>query len=259
MLETYSETSYTGSNFSDLYREEKNYWWSRARRNLINRFIRKLALLSDSTMVLDVGCGGGALLSSLQGCRKLFGLEPSIQGAIQSAAKTRARIVRGNAEDLPFKKGHFDILTSLDTIEHVDDDSKALRNFHHVLNDKGIVVLTVPAFKFLWSPRDVLLGHKRRYTAAGLKLLLKKVGFKIIKCSYINSFYFPGLFLYSLSKRIVRPYSKPKTDILLLPGWIAALFSFILKVEESILLHMNIPLGTAVLCIAKKERDMSQC
>lgn len=252
MLETYSETSYAGGSFSDLYTEEADYWWSKARRNLVNRFMAKFASPPDSMMVLDVGCGGGELLSSLEGYGKLFGLEPSVPGATQSQTRTRAKVIRGKAEELPFKEGIFDILTSLDVIEHLDDDSRALKNFHRVLNNQGIVILTVPAFKFLWSPRDILLEHKRRYTGAGLKLLLEKCGFKIIRCSYINSFYFPGLLLYSLSKKLSRCTSKPRTDILLLPRWIDKLFSFILKVEENILLHTNIPIGTSILCIAKK-------
>lgn len=259
MSETFSETSYAGSSFSDLYREEANYWWSRARRNLIKRFISEFALPKDSMMVLDVGCGGGELLSSLKGYGKLFGLEPSVLGVTQSQAKTTARVVKGKAEKLPFKEGLFDILTSLDVIEHLNDDSQALRNFYRVISNQGMVILTVPAFKFLWSPRDILLEHKRRYTVAGLKLLLEKTGFEIIRCSYINSFYFPGLLLYSLSKKLSRCNRRPKTDILLVPRWIDRLFSFILRVEENILLHIDIPIGTSILCMAKKEKKLRQC
>lgn len=257
MLETYSETSYAGDSFSELYREEADYWWSKARRNLIKRFIRKFVLPKDPMMVLDVGCGGGELLSSLRGYGKLFGLEPSIQGATQSRTKTKAKIIRGKAEELPFKEGLFDILISLDVIEHLNDDNRVLRNFHHILNNQGIVALTVPAFKFLWSPRDILLEHKRRYTAAGLKLQLEKCGFKIIRCSYINSFYFPGLFLYNFFKKLPGFSNKPKTDILLLPRWIDRLFCSILKIEENILVHTDIPIGTSILCIAKKGEAIS--
>ena len=208
-------------------------------------------------MVLDVGCGGGELLNSLKGYGRLFGLEPSSAGATRSQA--RAKVVRGRAQQLPFREGLFNILTCLDVIEHLDDDAKALENFHQILNEKGVMILTVPAFKFLWSPRDILLGHKRRYTATGLKQLLEKCGFKIIRCSYINSFYFPGLLLYSLCKKLSGSSSKPRTDILLVPKWIEGLFSFILKVEENILLHTDIPIGTSILCLVKKREKISQC
>lgn len=199
-----------------------------------------------------MGCGGGGFLSSLKGHGALFGLEQSALGAAYATAKIGAKIVRGDAGALPFKGGNFDVLTSLDVVEHLDDDGKALRGFYRVLTAKGIMILTMPALSFLWSSRDVLLGHKKRYTVKELKLLLEKNGFKVIRCSYMNSFYFPALLFYSLFTRVVGRKARPKTLFSAIPGWLAAVFSWILRLEEDILMNTNLPIGTSIFCVAEK-------
>lgn len=250
MSETSLETTFTACNFSELYREEEDYWWSAARRRLVSRFLWKYSL-SQNPKIIDVGCGGGGLLGSLKGHGSILGLEHSALGAASAAEKTGGRIVRGDAENLPFKDGCFDVLTSLDVIEHLDDVN-ALRDFYRVLSSGGIIILTVPALNSLWSPRDLLLGHKRRYTVKKMRQLLEKTGFKVMKCSYTNSFYFPGLLIYGLLKRLFKQKATPRTAIMSLPSWISILFDWILKAEENILMYANLPIGTSILCVARK-------
>lgn len=250
MSETSSGTTCTDCNFSDLYREEEDYWWSKARRRLVSRFLWKYHIPLNPR-IIDVGCGGGGLLGSLKGHGNIFGLEHSAFGAAFAAGKNGGRIVRGDAENLPLKDGCFDVLTSLDVIEHLDDVN-ALRDFYRVLSSGGIIILTVPALNSLWSPRDLLLGHKRRYTVKKMRQLLEKTGFKVMKCSYTNSFYFPGLLIYGLLKRLFKQKAPPRTAITSLPSCISILFDWILKVEENILMYTNLPIGTSIICIARK-------
>lgn len=245
-LETTSE-----GDFSDLYKEEESYWWSAARRRLVSRFLLKY-LISQNPRIIDVGCGGGGFLVSLKGQGKIFGLEHSALGAASAAEKTGGRIVRGDAVGLPFRGNSFDVLTSMDVIEHIDNDGKALSDFYRVLSPEGIIILTVPALNSLWSPRDILLGHKRRYTVNNLRRLLEETGFTVMKCSYTNIFYFPGLLLYALLKRGLKQEAPPRTAILSLPSWISILFDRLLKVEENILMFTNLPIGTSILCVARK-------
>lgn len=252
MSETSLKTTSTGCNFSDLYREEEGYWWSIARRRLITLFLRTYST-SRSPRIIDVGCGGGGFLRSLKGFGKLFGLEYSASGSIYASEKSDARIVRGSAVALPFRDNSFDALISLDVIEHLDGEEEALKDFSRVLDKDGIIILTVPAFNLLWSPRDVMLEHKRRYTVKRLRALLEKAGFKVIRCSYTNAFYFPGLLAYSLIKRLFKGDTKPKTAILSLPSWLSTVFSGLLKLEEYILTYTNIPIGTSIICVARKE------
>lgn len=246
-----SETTYTGYDFSDLYEKEDSYWWSAARRGLVGRFLSKYSSAKNQR-IIDVGCGGGGLLKSLQGCGKLVGLEYSDYGARCAAGKSGAKVVRGSAELLPFKDSSFDVLTSLDVIEHLDDDAKALEGFHRILCTEGVLILTVPAFNLLWSQRDVMLGHKRRYKLKELRSLLEKTGFKEIRCSYTNVFYFPALLIYGLIKRFSKRENRPSSGVISIPSCISSISGWILKVEETILMRTDLPIGTSILCIAKK-------
>ena len=52
----------------------------------------------------------------------------------------------------------------MDILEHLDDDAKGISEFYRVLSKGGMLILTVPAFKFLWGIQDEVTAHKRRYS-----------------------------------------------------------------------------------------------
>ena len=57
-------------------------------------------------------------------------------------------------DDIPFAPGSFDIVAALDVLEHVDDDRAALQSLCAQLQPGGLLLLTVPAFPFLWGRHD---------------------------------------------------------------------------------------------------------
>lgn len=257
MSETSSETTSMENSFLELYREEDRYWWSISRRSLVSQFLKKYIQFPQSVRLLDVGCGGGGFLASLGGYFSLFGLEYSFNGAVTTSLRTNAKVVRGAAENLPFKDGSFGVITSLDVLEHLEDESKALRSFHRVLDKRGLLLLTVPAFNILWSPRDLILNHKRRYTLVSLRRVLEKAGFEVVRCTYTDSFYFPGLLLYGLICRFFKQTAVSKNTIfvLSLPAWLGTLFEWFLRIERKLLKYINIPLGVSIICVARKKGD----
>lgn len=254
MSKTSVETTSTTYDLSDFYEEENRYWWSVSKRSLIKRFFRRYSTFSNPR-IIDVGCGGGGLLNSLKDYGRLFALEPSPLGAAKTLAKTNAKTIRGDAEHVPLKNESFDVLTCLDVIEHLQDDKRACEELNRVLSKGGILFLTVPALNIFWSSRDELLGHRMRYTTKGIRNLLKAAGFRVIRCTYTNSFYSPGLLALALYEKMFGRKIKPKTAILSIPHGLAKLFSWILKVEENILMHIDLPIGTSILCVAKKEMN----
>ncbi|NIV31845.1 MAG: methyltransferase domain-containing protein, partial [Anaerolineae bacterium] len=92
----------------------------------------------------------------------------------------------GAAEDLPLEDGSFDLVFLLDTVEHCDDDDAVLRECYRVCAPGGHLVITVPAFMWLWSHNDVLNAHKRRYTTKELGEKLTPLGFQIQRMTYNN-------------------------------------------------------------------------
>ena len=94
-------------------------------------------------------------------------------------------------QPMPFDEGTFDAVSALDVIEHNEDDIAILKDSYRILKPGGHIIITVPAFMWLWTHNDDLNAHVRRYTAAELKHKLSQAGFNIKRVSYNNFFIFP--------------------------------------------------------------------
>lgn len=97
---------------------------------------------------LDFGCGDGRFLSSLAGKRlgRLIGIDVSRE-AIETARRTlpgTALLHRKQLAPLPFADQAIDSITILDVIEHIAEQRLLLDEFHRVLKDDGMLIITVP-------------------------------------------------------------------------------------------------------------------
>src|SRR5690606_25250607 len=70
----------------------------------------------------------------------------------------------------------FDIVLSLDVLEHIERDEVALSQWVSILKPGGKLVLSVPAHQRKWSNGDVWAGHFRRYDKEPIRQLVEKVG-----------------------------------------------------------------------------------
>jgi ubiquinone/menaquinone biosynthesis C-methylase UbiE len=148
---------------------EATHWWFVQRRNLFAAEIRRLRLPAK-TSILDVGTGTGANLRLLKelGFSRVAGLDPSPDVIRLCAAKGLGVVTPGSACAIPFDDESFDFVMATDVIEHVDDDSLALREIARILKPGGAVLITVPAFRALWGLQDERSHHKQRYRLAAL-------------------------------------------------------------------------------------------
>src|SRR5205085_10711934 len=137
---------------------ERSHVWVAGRRALVQRLLdRHRAGRVESAV--DVGSGTGSFLEVLERyANEVVGIEPLVR-------EGNGRMKPGDVQRLPFDAGSVDLVTALDVLEHVDDGS-ALAELRRVLRPGGLIVATVPAFRFLWSARDELAAHRRRYRRA---------------------------------------------------------------------------------------------
>ena len=143
----------------------------------------------------------------------------------------------------------------MDLLEHVSDDRLVLEEIYRVLRHKGIAVITVPAFRFLWSSHDNVLMHYRRYQQKELRNKLKNSKFTILKISYYNCFLFPIIAGIRLLKNLISKMIKNKseeTDITYVPKAINRLLVFVLKLEKSVLKHLDFPFGVSLISVVRK-------
>ncbi len=94
----------------------------------------------------------------------------------------------------------FDSVIALNVIEHIADDAQAIRNALSLLKKNGRLIILVPAGKWLYNQLDQELGHFRRYTRAGLNLLLNSSGLTIADSRFFNA---PAIFGWWFSGKIL--------------------------------------------------------
>lgn len=131
--------------------------------------------------VVEVGCGSGALLRELavRG-HECHGIETS-PDALEVADQMLAGFPGARISDGPQGgwEGSFDTLLSFDVLEHIEDDVAALRQWVSWLKPGGTAVLSMPAHRAMWSPRDAWIGHYRRYDKADMLELAQAAGLNV--------------------------------------------------------------------------------
>jgi SAM-dependent methyltransferase len=211
--------------------------------------------------VLDIGCGAGNMFHHLARYGTVVGVDNNPKPLL--VARERGYDVReGAAEDLPFEDESFDLVSLLDTVEHCDDDIAVLRECYRVCAPGGHLVVTVPAFMWLWSHNDVLNDHKRRYTAPELRDRLESFGFRIRRMTYNNFTMFPMAAALILLRRgteaepdLASPHFDDESyqvEMEPVPPLLNSILRGVTWTESQVLRWMSLPVGTSIICIAER-------
>jgi SAM-dependent methyltransferase len=233
--------------YSTFAEVEDCHWWFVARREILFSLLRTRIHLPDDAEILDVGCGTGATLQALSQRYKAFGIDPSSLAIDQCRARGLANAAVGTLEEFPFPGKSFDLIAMLDVIEHIDDDVAALQLAKKLLKDGGHILLTVPAFQFLWSKHDEINQHKRRYAKRVLKECLEKSGYTVDFISYYNTFLFPLAFVERVFEKILR--TDASIALKIPPAPLNALFTRLFGCERWWLEVGPFPFGLSLLAI----------
>lgn len=236
--------------YRQSYNLEKEHWWYSARRSIILYFFKLYKGESPEARLLDAGCGTGYTLSQLSRYGDAFGIDLSGDAVELSQKRNLRRLQFASIDKLPFKNNAFDWIFSLDTIEHLENDIEALKEFNRVCKTGGYIFLCVPAHRFLWSGEDVVSQHKRRYTQRSLIALVGETNLKIVKLTHFNFLLFPMVLLVILKKNAFR---QQDSNIQKLPRGLNSILRLIFELEKFILRRFNMPFGVSIMCIAQKK------
>jgi len=237
----------------NYYQLEGNYWWSVARREIILSLISKFKL-SKKAHILDIGCSAGCLIQELikKGFKNVYGVDISEQSIAQCKKKGLKNIEKMDASDMRFNNNTFDLLISSDNLEHLRNDQKVLRDWNRMLKPNGILIVFVPAYKFLWSVHDIANYHSKRYSKWELHNKLLRANYSIVRYSYWNFILFtPIVISILLSKLIVRK-SVHSNKIFSVPGWLNNLLIKVMRFENRFIEINDIPIGISIFFIARK-------
>ncbi len=145
--------------------------------------------------VLEVGCGIGTFsLRLAEIAERLVCIEPNrncvsrARAALNGNPKIALRIChleecdRGDLLDQ-----RFDTIVCVNVLEHIEDDSKALRLFTDLVAPAGgKVLIFVPAVQAAYGPLDAALGHHRRYSKRTLGRAFDAAGLDLLAMRYTN-------------------------------------------------------------------------
>ena len=228
---------------------EEWHFWFVARGELIQRLLLGEVSRSGSS-VLDIGCGTGLTVSrlSLQGYR-VVGTDINVSQLKKRSRLHECGFVQSAATALPFSAASFDCALLLDVLEHVDTVT-ALQEAKRVLRPSGMLLLTVPAFPWLWSHRDRVAGHRFRFRKESVKSMLARAGFKIQRVHYYQCILFPFLMATRLLGRSSASFSKLEER----PGKIInRIATMISRLEVRLTRFFPWPFGSTLVCVARNQ------
>ncbi len=244
-------------NYEQRYHQlEEAHWWFTGRRDAIRKLIHGLRIPTTAD-VLEIGCSGGPLQQILlaDGYTRLTGIDISEKAIALAHTRGLVNVSVMDGACLTFADNSFDLLLASDVLEHIEDEQQAVREWCRVLRPGGRMIVFVPAFQMLWTRHDEINHHFRRYTGSRLRRVLEQAGLELERSSYWNSaLFFPTTAVRLLQRLLVRsrsdiPYAG---DLKLLPRWLNVLLSWLLKMENMLLLHVGLPVGVSVFAIARK-------
>ncbi len=246
--------------------EEDRHWWFASRTRAILAYLDRYIGPGRDRRVLDIGCGAANMAHHLAHYGHVVGVDTNPR-PLEVARQRGMEAYQATADALPFGDGEFGLVAMLDTVEHVPAQDAAFQECHRVLRSPGgglaggRLLVTVPAFMFLWSKNDVLNMHQRRYSRPELKAKLEQHGFRVLRISYNNFFVFPLAAALILLRRgraepeLASPHFDEdayQVEMEPAPPLLNALLTWVGKLEVALLRRVDLPFGTSIIAIAEK-------
>jgi SAM-dependent methyltransferase len=253
-----------------MLNQEDRHWWYRGRRRIVCEELRQLPS-GPAVRVLDAGCGSGRLLEELRGYGRVTGLDLNPESVEIARSRGHEDVVQGPVEELPWPDETFDLVISLDMVEHTADDRVTLRELRRVTKPGGFFLMTVPALRVLWSSHDVFNNHHRRYDRKTTRTLAADTGWTIERMTYFNSLLLPPAAAVRWVRRlrhrdVVRAgvngrdvtnesqHGNHSSDVELTPPWMSPVLELPMKLEARWLDHgrRTLPAGLSLLAVLRR-------
>ncbi len=232
--------------YHEIAELDASNWWYTSRRLLVERLMKTYVPSRGSA--LDLGCGTGAHASVLQAhADRITGIDPSEEALHHASTRGYDTLLRAGAESIPLPDGSFTFVLATDVLEHVDDRA-AVQELRRLLSGDGIVLATVPAFRFLWHGNDDHSHHLRRYSRDELFSLFSENGFHVQTIGYWNRLFFVPVWI---TARLYRKSDAAlKNNLSSIPRFLDPILTLWMRIENSILSFL--PFGVSLYIVAKK-------
>lgn len=228
--------------------QDRGHWWFIGRRAILLAEMARW-LPRRRCRVAELGCGSGGLLEALGRFGSAVGVEAD--PALLETAQQRGLDCRPGSlpSDVPLPSGEWDAVCLFDVLEHLDDESAALGACGRLLAPGGLLFVAVPAYAWLWSRHDELLGHRRRYTSPRLRRVVEAAGLLVERVSYFNALLAAPIIAVRLLRRALR---RDGHDLSRPPAPLNRLLAAVFSVEARLLRRRSLPFGVSLLLVARR-------
>jgi len=251
-------TDYPDSGFDLTDKNAGSSFWVSSRTRLFKSMVQRHVAPTGKTRFLEIGCGTGDFIRQIADIENLeiTGSEIYLKGLVYAKKNLPGvDFVQFDATQGTLGE-RFHIIAAFDVIEHIENDDAALSNIGRMLDQGGVLIVSVPQYMFLWSKLDEIVKHKRRYSRRELVTKLKNNGFDI---TYATSFIFVLFPLMLISRLFDRGSEQSQSDEQALekrvkfPGFVNAIFDWFMRIDEALIgLGLSLPFGGTLVVVAKK-------
>lgn len=212
------------AEYKSLELVDQEHWFYTGKRAIVRYWLQQHLQLKKTDLLVDAGMGTGRWLAAMSTECRVIGIDDHIESLALS--QSRAHLVTGRIlariNQLPLKDHCARVVTVLDVLEHLEDDIAGLRELLRILHPNGLMILTVPAHKWLWSDWDTGLHHYRRYDHKTLQNLVQSAHGTIIDIRPFNTIALPMIAIARWSRRFFSSQShhRQRLEDRIPPHWI---------------------------------------
>ena len=238
-------------------RVEDRHFWFVGLRGFVRPLVRDAVAGIPRPRILDCGCGTGANLALLAGYGSPFGFDVAWYGLHEARRAGHRRLASASITHIPFHDASFDLVTAFDVLYSLSEreEADAVAEMYRVLRPGGSLIVNVAALAVLRGNHSVFGSEVRRSTRRRLRAVLSHGGFSVARMTYTNASLFPLMLAVRTAQRLIGLATPEEagTDLAMPPAPVNALLSAILQGEALALRVTNMPIGSSLLCVARKD------
>lgn len=247
--DNFEPPGFSAATRDHLLRLEKDHFWFPPRLKLVTKLVKKL-LSPKRSALIELGCGTGSLLAATLGITDMYvgvdGHDRMLEKCLKSG--DRCWLIHADATRVPLESNQFDLVVALDVLEHLEPMA-LLSEARRLARPGGKLLVSVPAFNFLWSRVDVAAGHRCRYHVGLIKKQLHLSGWRLAGYTHYQFLLFPAVVI----SRLLAPQARTKLERY--PrSWMNRIGGLINELEVNLLSGFRLPWGSSLIVRAEKDQ-----